>query len=57
MSDTIQPFIEDFNMEHCLSGATVTLIAISAGSDAAESGALRSSYADQMTSLSCVYLG
>jgi len=50
-------FAEDFNMEHSLSGVTVTVITISSGSDSAESGTVRSLYAESMNSPSCVYLG
>jgi len=52
-----RPFVEDFNMEHCFSGATLTLMAISASSDVAESSKPRSGYADLMNLPSCVYLG
>jgi hypothetical protein len=55
--EVTRPFVEDFNMEHCFSGATLTLMAISANSDTAETCKPRSGYADLMNLPSCVYLG
>jgi hypothetical protein len=53
-SERTQPFVEDFNMEHCCSAVTVALIAFSANSDSAES---RNPYTQSMNLPSCVYLG
>ena len=39
-------FVEDFNMEHSFSGVTVTLVAVSAGSDPRETGSPRRALAD-----------
>lgn len=50
-------FLEDFNLEHSLSGVTITLFAISASADPAQSGLQRSTEARELISPSCVYLG
>jgi len=50
-------FAEDFNLEHSLAGATITVIAISASGDSAGSSAPGSPYARDLTSPNCVYLG
>jgi hypothetical protein len=56
-SERNQPFIEDFNMEHCCSGVTAALMAFSASAESPESGKTRNPYAQPMNPPTCVYLG
>jgi hypothetical protein len=52
-TETKQPFVEDFNMEHCCSGITAALMAFSANTDSASGN----SHAQLRTPPTCVYLG
>jgi hypothetical protein len=52
-----QPFVEDFNMEHCCSAVSVALLAISADSNAMDPRIPRNPHAHPFNAPSCVYLG
>jgi hypothetical protein len=52
-----QPFVEDFNMEHCGSAVSVGLLAFSADADAMDPRSPRNPHAHALNAPSCVYLG
>jgi hypothetical protein len=56
-SESHQPFVEDFNMEHCCSAIAVALIASSANVDSMDPRTPRNPHAHQFNAPSCVYLG
>jgi hypothetical protein len=56
-TESHQPFVEDFNMEHCCSAVSVALLAISADSNAMDPRIPRNPHAHPFNAPSCVYLG
>jgi hypothetical protein len=56
-SESNQPFLEDFNMEHCCSAVAVALIASSANVDSMDPRIPRNPHAHPFNAPSCVYLG
>jgi hypothetical protein len=56
-SESNQPFLEDFNMEHCCSAVTVALLAASANVDSMDPRTPRNPHAHPFNAPSCVYLG
>jgi hypothetical protein len=52
-----RPFVEDFNLEHSLAGASITQITISASAGFLESAKPGNSHAYKLNSPNCVYIG
>ncbi|MGA3263542.1 MAG: hypothetical protein ABSC47_05800 [Terracidiphilus sp.] len=52
-----RPFVEDFNLEHSLAGASITQISISASAGFVESATPGYSRAYELISPNCVYIG